>query len=543
MAAPAAAPPGERLAAIVRHNDETLRSALDRQNTDPESRWRGAIPDEFGLHEPGSASGILLRGVAALLHPQSQFHGSAELVERLRLAAEHLARVQTPDGNFDLLITNFNSPPDTAFVMRNVCVAATLAREAGRSDLFERMAPTIRKAGAGIARGGVHTPNHRWVVSAALAQIHSLFPNPDYVRRIDQWLAEGIDIDSDGQFSEQSTTVYNAVTDDALTTIALHLDRPALLEPVRRNLETMLYLLHPNYEVVTSISKRQDRDVVGTMGRYWFSLRCLARKDGDGRFETLARAFEPQHASLAHLMAYPELRQPGPDPQPVPDSYERSFPQSDLVHIRRGETSAVILLEGRSRFFELRRGEAVVEAVRFASAFFGKGQFIPSRGFTREGAYRLEQELEAPYWQPFESRKQPWGVEAWHELRAEREQSEINRLRYAAEIRERAAGFDLRIEASGVDWIPLTVEINLREGGQIEGVEAAPGADEAWVPAANEIRYSRNGDALTIGPAFAAHRYTQVRGAEPKLAGPSVYLTAYTPVDRTIELRWKKATS
>ena len=39
----------------------------------------------------------------------------------------------------------------------------------------------------------------------------------------------------------------------------------------------------------------------------------------------------------------------------------------------------------------------------------------------------------------------------------------------------------------------------------------------------------------SVWPGFAEHSYTQVRGAEPKLAGPSVYMTGLTPFDRTID--------
>lgn len=527
---------------IIAQNDLAVQSYLERQNLDPDSRWRGAIPDATGLHQPGSASGVLVRGTASYFHPGSRFHRDRILRERIRLAADHLERVQTPDGNFDLLTTNFNSPPDTSFIMLNLGPAAQIARKYGDGEMFAWMEPVVRRAGEGLVEGGVHTPNHRWVACAALAITNEIIPDPRYVARAEQWLAEGVDIDSDGQYSEQSTTVYNAIVDNTLTTVAHLLDKPELLDPVRRNLEAMLYLIHPGYEVVTEISHRQDRNTVGNMGRYWLALRYLARTDGDGRFETLARAFEPRYASLAYLMVWDVLRQPGPRPEPIPDDYERFFPNTHLAHIRRGKTSASIITEGSSRIFALRRGQAVINGVRVASAFFGKAQLVPDEGERTGGVYRMKQHLEGPYFQPFEpSRKQPWGITSWYAMRERRpgrEQTEVAMLDYEAEVREVSNGFDLTIRATGTDWVPIAVEINLREGGEIEGVKPAPDHPDAYLLAEGMATYRMGDDVIRFGPGIAETGYTQVRGAEPKLPGPSVYLTAYTPFDRTIRFRW-----
>lgn len=525
---------------MVARNDETIASYIERQNTDPKSRWRGAIPDRYGLHQPHTAAGILATGMAALAHPQSKYHGSDELRERMHMAVEHLERVQTADGNFDLLTTNFNSPADTAFLNLNTANAASLARKHGDAEVFGWLEPILENNGRGLVDGGIHTPNHRWIACASLALLHGLYPErKEYVDRVEQWLAEGIDIDSDGQYSEQSTTVYNAHVDKALCMVADRMNKPELLEPVRRNLQAMLYLLHPGHEVVTEISKRQDRNIVGTMAAYWFALRYMARKDQDGQYETLVQHLEPQRASLPQWMDFAVLQAEGPKPKPVPQDYEKPFPKSNLVHIRRGETSATLVTAGNSRIFALRRGNAVVNAVRFASAFFGKAQFVPEGGGKRGGVYRMTQELEGPYFQPFvPSKKQPWGVDQWYEMRVGREQTEVAKLRYVAEVKERRKGFDVRVVADGTDWVPLAIEVNLRAGGVIEGVEELDHTEDAYLLRDGWATYTRDGDSLRFGPGMGETTYTNVRGAQEKLSGPSVYLTMYTPVDRVLEFRW-----
>jgi hypothetical protein len=525
--------------AIARRNDEAVATYLEKQITDPANPWRGSLPDTFELNNPGSASGIFVRMMAAYVHAQSRYRRDAELVRRMHLACEHLRRLQTPDGNIDLLITNFNSPPDTAFVVLNAALGAKLARDNGEREIFAAIEPYLKRAAGALVVGGVHTPNHRWVVCAALAQLYELFGEDSFIRRIDQWLAEGIDINADGQYSEQSTTVYNAVTDNALTTVAHILKRPELLEPVRRNLDAMQYLLHADGEVVTEISHRQDQNTQGTMSRYWYALRYLALHDQDGRLASLVQNIEPESAGLAELMAYPELARPLPAPVAPPDDYEKVFSEAQIARIRRGPTSATISLQGTSRLLAARHGDVVVESVRMAAAFFGKGQFVPSAWEKRDGKYVLTQTLDAGYYQPFDPpREVGWGVPNWYEVRPGRERTEVCTIRYRAEISERKTGFAVRIAAEGTDRVPVAIEINLRPGGKLEGCNPAPGADDAFLPDGKEVLYRVGKNTVRIGPAIRENAYTQVRGAEPKLPGPSVYLTGMTPFDHTVELTW-----
>ena len=350
---------------VIERHDTNVERLLKAQITDARSRWRGIFPDEYGLHNPGSGAGIIDAFLTAYLHPESRFYQDEALPERIKMAADFLSRVQTPDGNINLLITNFNSPPDTGFVVRALCPSIKVAQRAGARELVSMVEPFLRKAGAGMVKGGVHTPNHRWVVSAALAQLHDLFGDASYVQRIDQWLAEGIDMDEEGQFTERSTYVYNPITDNAFVTMAAKLKRPELLDPARRNLHSMLYLLHPGYEVVTEISRRQDLNQRGDMGPYWFALAYLARQDKDGRFAALAQEFAPVRASLSALMEYPELTEDGPPVAPIPNQYRRAFPHNQFIRIRKDQLSATILAGQRSRFFTLRNGKP--SSMRFGS--------------------------------------------------------------------------------------------------------------------------------------------------------------------------------
>ncbi len=523
--------------AIVASHDEGLQRSLNAQVTDPKHPSCGAIPDQWTLYHARHAARFLRDSAAAYFHPQSRFHASQELFGRMQLAAGFLDRIQKDSGNIDLLSTNFDSPPDTGFVVHELASAAKLAQMQEDTSVLALMEPFLRRAGQGMAKGGIHTPNHRWVVSAALAQIHNLFPNPRYVTRIDQWLAEGIDIDAEGQFTERSTATYNTVVDRSFILMAHKLKRPDLLAPVRQNLDAMAYLLHPNGEVVTEISNRQDANTRGTMAGYWFALRYMAIHDGNGLYATMLQPLEPGQIELATWMEYPELQQALPAPTPVPDTYELELPLSGITRIRRKQTSATLIHRGNSRWFSLHQGAAVINAVRFASAFFGKGQFVPGRFERREDGFYFSQKLQGQYYQPLtDPSLLPVSQRGFGVKKSRRETSEICRMVYEGFIRETAQGFEIDIRAEETDNVPLAVEINLREGGTLSGVRPAPHVKDAFLLEDGWAEYRMGTDVIRIGPGHCEHGYVQVRGAHAKLTGPSIYLTGYTPFHHTLEL-------
>jgi hypothetical protein len=437
-----------------------------------------------------------------------------------------------------------------AFILELVCPACELLRSSSLPvyrAIADELGVFITRGANGLVTGGIHTPNHRWVVCSALALANALYPNPRYVARIDEWLAETIDLDPDGQYTEKSTTVYSPTVDNSLVHVARLLNRPALYEPVRRNLEMTLFYVHPDGEVVTEASRRQDRNTRGSMARYYYSYRALALHDGNGRFAAMCRQIEQtaraQISILPALLTQTDLNQPLPPNATLPTDYAKVFAYSNLARIRRGARSGTILASNTT-LFSFRKGAAALEAVRCATAFFGKGQFIADALEPVDGRYVLRQKLDGPYFQPLSADQIAHGDHAKMapngtlstDSRALRTRSNIQLLESVITISESAGKFTLEFSITGTDEVPVALELAFRHGGKLTGVTPVAHVNDAFLLSSGMGRYTVGEDTIEFGPGQASHTYTQVRGALPKWDGLSVYLTGLTPFKTTLTI-------
>ncbi|MEG0897908.1 MAG: hypothetical protein RSF73_10220, partial [Ruthenibacterium sp.] len=110
------------------------------------------------------------------------------------------------DGTVDYHLCNFHSAPDTAFITLALAKPAMLidAKTPAEIAFKEKLYDTLRRIGEGLKHEGFHTPNHRWVISAALSLLNTLMPDEGYLVRINQYLSEHIDCNDDGEFAERS---------------------------------------------------------------------------------------------------------------------------------------------------------------------------------------------------------------------------------------------------------------------------------------------------------------------------------------------------
>jgi len=171
------------------------------------------------------------------------------------------------------------------------------------------------------------------------------------------------------------------------------------------------------------------------------------------------------------------------------------------------------------------------------AAFFGQGQFVGT-GLRKEGdAWLLEQELEGPYYQPIAPEHRRADGDWLAMDRTLRKQSGVQRLHSIVRICERPGGFDVEIALTGPDGVPIAIELGCPADGAITGAEASADADDCWLMTAGAARLEAEADHIDVSGGLAAHAWTQLRGALPKLPGKSVYATGLTPFHGTLQLR------
>ena len=545
--------------ALIGKLDAQVDGLLPRQVLD---RSR---PDYGGFLSEGTAGGtnigtVSLLGYAYLLEGGRHYR-SGEVLERILAGAEFGRHIRRPSGCFDLITTNFDSAPDTGFQVQTISPVVKAARraaaggDAGAGEIAEALGEIVRTAVPGMTAGGFHTPNHRWVLVSALSQARTLFPDVDAMGTIEAYLAETVDINADGEYTERSTGVYNAVCNRSLRIAAVELDRPELLAPVRKNLDLSYHLLHADGAVVTSISRRQDRgqDVVpvGLADSYY----TLARMDRNGFYAAVADwlfGLQPGGLpwTLHALLEHPEWREDDLRREPLPDDYSKVYATSGLWRVRRGKMSATAA-SGITAPFSLRHGQADLSAVKLCASYFAISQFSGEDLRAEDGKIQLThpgrgRHHDGPvYYQPL---GEPVDQQRWQETRMQRDVYVLPPLEIGLTVAEVKDGFDLQIATSkGLDGVPFQIACDFGPGGELDldsGAVLGVAGQTTFLKSGYAVYHVGN-DAISIGPGAHAHRMWHMRGSEGVSDAFRVLITLVTPVDRALEIRygtWSAAT-
>ncbi|KAJ4125321.1 hypothetical protein NW768_008938 [Fusarium equiseti] len=557
---------------LTKSADAQVQGVLDNKNTSLTG-------------SPRSLTRAVRQLVVPFLWADSTYFHNETLVPHIEEMLDVLQKVQHDDGTYT--VGNRHSPPDTGFLIEDFGIMVRIL-EKDDHKASQPFADLIRgilvKAGSGLSKGGIHTPNHRWKICSALARISQITGNETLVERIDEWLAEGIDIDADGIYSERSPNYYSAVSNPSLLTVAHELNYTELIDYVRMNLELSIEHAEPNGEMEVVQSRRQDQQQAPSIniGNFYPQFRELALLDNNGRFAAMARLIEKLIGDqlgdfLANLMERPELAAQLPEPENPFVDFEKHYKSAGLVRARRGNLTVSAFggsdwyLDGKKAEFYNRmgsglstnptmfkawNGKAVLEAVRMSANFFSMGHFRSNGvNVSDSGSIQLGSEIEVPYYLPMPSERRDENgtyklsrsVDGRFYAMADFENrpASMRRLKTEVEITPTKAGYDLNFQVTGEDDVELTFEITFREGGKFKGVEEFVDSDNTTIYRLAEGmgEYTMGDDKITFGPGNgmgviqndAGEQYSW-HGGNLTLAGSHVYITGVTPLNYTLNL-------
>jgi hypothetical protein len=282
---------------------------------------------------------------------------------------------------------------------------------------------------------------------------------------------------------------------------------------------------------------------------------------------------------LAEALAYPDLTALLPRPVEPVTRYQRFFRGSQLVRIRRDNTTASIFggtdwhnrrvdsvgqpttireiasgLSTNPTFFKLRKGAAILDSVRMSPRFFSTGHFRSDGVTARQGGWRLSDQVKVPYHLPLpQVYRRPDGNYAlgsegrfYSKMDFPHRPKQYRVLETSITISQVGdSAFDLAFDVEG-PATSLTIELCFRSGGSLTGVVPASG-DGNFQLVDGDGAYTIGADTITFGPGNGSgirqpiamdpgEKYTYL-GGNLVPAGQRVYITGEVPFRYTLRLR------
>ena len=543
------------MAHLLKGAEYRTRQFMGSQVKNPASLQYGGIKGDIWEAKPTIYA--LASALAVYFHEDSCFYKSKELYQAVDLALDFIARTQREDGSFDYPSCNFKSAADTSFCFKRLIAAYRLLVKNGNpvdeaiTVLKEKYLTIMHKALDAIREGGFHTPNHRWGIAAALLQGSNLFAaEKEFAaglkNRAEQYLAEGIDGDEDGEYAERSTGNYNAVVNNAMMAMYQETGNEAFLGYVERNLSMMLTYMDPDDTIFTQNSTRQDQGKLEYADKYFYQYLYMCSRERNPAFDGAAHKIIKDNMERGDLapdclhivMNHDEMMGYHFEEYGFLEEYRKFFRHAGVLRVRKPSYTYTVL-NGKSAFLYF-KSKGTTLCVKIGESCCDIRNFIPQTIEELPDGCRLEAEAQSWYYLPFKEKQDT--SDWWKMDQSKREKLISSRLKTTLEIRETEQGLELNLKAEGLDRLPLRLEICIPAGVSIEHPAFAleAGAGESMIL---KDGYPEIHDGLTtveIGPGFGEHSFKgHYSGEEINSAGYTVYANGYTPLEKHFSLMVK----
>lgn len=485
------------LAVVIQMARAKAAWLLQCQCLEPHSRSYGGFIVENGYADSRDSIFDLNNLFAVYLYPDfPEYHGQPEILERLQAGVSFMAKRQQPDGSISLGVGGIAGGNEVGFTLPGTCQTYQRLKKSGlpgRDELLPGLGDYIVRGAACIRQYWPYTSNHRWTACAGpLAWANLLFPDPENAKVIEEYLSDGIDIDSTGLFYEERSPNYDNVADMGLLDLAEAYGRRDFLDLVRRNLEFTLAMLQPNGESETLFSHRQDRGMAEFHNQGYDVFKRMAVLDGRGDFAAMAdiilarQAKNPErlrlHVPYRYFFDDSRLAKEDVPRVPLPERIELRCEAAPIWRWREGGCAATVVADrgghfwdvtyggwgapSRSgSFFDFHAGTAIIDAIKIVWGA-GAGAFRPEEiEYRPDGSMRLfSRDPGADHISHFRPREK-WNprkiaADFWAEVIISRQ----------------GDSFELKIEIGGLPEMPVNIQLLLRENCRLaDGAELSKG--------------------------------------------------------------------
>lgn len=497
---------------------------------------------------------VMADAASVYLNENSRYYKSETLKDAMEAALIFIMNCQREDGSFDYPSCNFKSAPDTSFCFKRLIATYRLFLKYTKEEELESLKAGYRsvleKALEALLVGGFHTPNHRWGITAALMQGANLVKEEHQelfkllTKRAQQYLAEGIDGNEEGEYAERSTGNYNAVVNNAMMSMYEESGDKTYLGYVERNLKMMLYYFDPDDTIFTQNSTRQDQGKADHPDKYFYQYLYMAAKTGEEIFDRAAHkiikdnmergdlAPDCLHILMLHdfMEAY-EFKGYG-----FLETYHKHFQEAGVI---RGKTPeyGYSILKGKSAFLFLKFQETLIY-LKIGESYCDIRNFIPQTIEDKDGVCVLTSVAKGWYYLPFKEKQET--SDWWKMDHRKREILNSSEIRMTVTLKELTDGMEIQVKAEGLDQVPLRVEICVPAGSVLENehFHLRAGKGEEMVLRSGFITLTHENQKLLIGPGYGTHEFGgHYSGEEKNEAGYTIYFNDYTPYERSFSIR------
>ena len=493
---------------------EDYLERLIRNQITQTTDWKngGVILIDEGM-VPFNTVGFLYAPALLYFMEESKYYKSQRAMNFAFSAMDFFERNMSPEGLMDFYKCNYRSAPDTSFSIQPLVDLYRIIKDKSADDTAEffkqRLYNLIVKMADGVLTGGFHTPNHRWVESAALSMVMNMTGDKKYLARINEFLAEGIDCDEEGEYSERSTGGYNFVNNEALLVISQELNKPELLEFVRRNLLMMTYYVHTDFLIFTQNSTRQDRgkeDIY--LDKYLYQYLKTGYLLNDEQLLGIAKAI--QDDLFANGRRYPiglPTMMSEPDVLKIPEHikpfefkpFVKHFPKSNIVRMYHNDMTLSIL-EEKETFIYLKY-KTFDMFIQGGILFFNERHIKVKNIRPIENGFAMDYHGEGKYYQPFGEYQGT--SDFWKIDRAKRKTTDILAVDAVIEITTTPKGFKVNLKAAGIEKVSIRLDMAINKEAFVKGDGYAIRANGGGIllPESGNVKADLGSCGVKIGPA------------------------------------------